>query len=327
MCCLSKTLLLLSERADDKAFADEICKLSELKIQVVRRAPEAIKLMQEASPQVILVDASTQDLYSTFEGAVSNSLGLFSEKVHPNSIHFLLDSTMSEASFIVQSPLLGSFVKRSSSDPAGAGNHYGRIIRAGLKAKSFGLKDIYLEEAKVQRIEMSQISQKSKVLEAVKAYLLAAKWSMRPTSRILTSVDELLMNAFYDAPQASFASSSNATTPALDLKDLEQKGSVLIDLAFDGKYFGIAVTDFYGSLDKAKLMNYISKGFSKSEYKVKTTTFNAGIGLSTVHQTGGSLLFLCEASVKTEAILFFQKSDKFKDFRNQFRFISTQFYF
>ena len=324
---MSKNLLLLSQRAEDKAFGEAICGISELSLQVARDPQEAVKLMQEAAPPAILVDASTQSLYAAFEQAVGDTLGLFSESVQPNSIHFLSDTELGQTPFLAQSPILGSVIVRNPDDPATSGRHYGRIIRATLAGKPFGLAEVIEKTAKVQSVQIKKIADKTRVLDAIKAYLSQAKWSSRSLSIVLYSLDELLINAIYDAPQARFGASSKVAAGSAELTELEEDSKIVIDLTYDGSYFGIAVTDFYGTLDRAKLLTHIAKTFSDTEYKVKSTSSAGGIGLSSVHQTGGSLIFVIEASAKTTAMLFFKQSQSFKDFRSQFRFVSTHLYF
>ena len=53
----------------------------------------------------------------------------------------------------------------------------------------------------------------------------------------------------------------------------------------------------------------------------------SGIGLATVFRSGGSFFFVSESRNRTEVTVFFRKLDSFRDFKDQFKFISTQFYF
>ena len=69
------------------------------------------------------------------------------------------------------------------------------------------------------------------------------------------------------------------------------------------------------------------KVYTDEEYKVRSSVAGAGIGLATVFRSGGSFFFVSEAGVKTEVTVFFRRTDNFRKFKDQFRFISTQFYF
>jgi hypothetical protein len=102
---------------------------------------------------------------------------------------------------------------------------------------------------------------------------------------------------------------------------------VEIQVGFDGKYAGVTAVDHFGSLDKSKLLSHMSKIYTEEEYKVKTSVAGAGIGLATVFRTGGSFFFCSESRTRTEVTVFFKRTDNFREFRDQFRFLSTQFYF
>jgi hypothetical protein len=80
-------------------------------------------------------------------------------------------------------------------------------------------------------------------------------------------------------------------------------------------------------LDKAKLLAHVTKVYTEEEYKIKTSQAGAGIGLATVYKTGGSFFFSSESRERTEVTVFFRKTDSYREFRDQFRFFSTQFYF
>jgi hypothetical protein len=108
---------------------------------------------------------------------------------------------------------------------------------------------------------------------------------------------------------------------------LEGRHEVEMQVGYDGEYVGITATDLFGSIDKIKLLTHISKIYTEEEYRVKTTVAGAGIGLATVFRSGGSFFFVSEAQVRTEVTVFFRRTESFRDFKDQFRFISTQFYF
>jgi hypothetical protein len=100
-----------------------------------------------------------------------------------------------------------------------------------------------------------------------------------------------------------------------------------MQIGFDGTYVGVTVADSYGSLEKDKLLSFMSKVYEQEEYKLKTSVAGAGLGLATVFRSGGSFLFVSESRVRTEVTVFFRRCDNYRDFKDQFRFISTQLYF
>jgi hypothetical protein len=320
-------MLLISARAEDQAFAAEVAISAGLTLQCVADPLEGAAVIAKEDIAIILVDASTEQQYQTFENAIQESVGMFSDKINSNAIHFLSSDDLERVQYLVQSPLFGHFILRNYKDPKEAGEHYGRIVKATLAKRAFGLENLLKPGSKVQIIKLSLSSQKHNAIEAVKAYLLAAKFQSRMATVVANAVDELLMNAMFDAPVDNLGRPTLSSTPRNTVLKLEEQSSVEMHVGYDGQYVAISAVDSYGSLDKVKLFTHISKIYTQEEYKIKTSVAGAGIGLATVFRSGGSFFFVSESRLRTEVVVFFRKADNFRNFKDQFRFISTQFYF
>ncbi len=324
---MGKTLLLISKRPEDQAFAVEVAVSAGLSLMSAPTYGEGVAMIAENSPSAILVDASSEKDYQEFETAVQTTLGLFSDKISANAIHFLSNEDLEKVPYLIQSPLFGHFVLRNYGDPRDAGQHYGRIVKATTGERAFGLDLLLSTGAKIQNVKLQMSNQKQEAVEAIRNYLVAAKFQTRMATAIANAVDELLMNAIFDAPVDSVGRPTLSTAPRNTVIKLESQQAVEMSVGYDGKYVAIMVADLFGSLDKGKLLNHISKIYTEEEYKVRTAVAGAGIGLATVFRSGGSFFFVSESRVRTEVTVFFRRCDSFRDFKDQFRFISTQFYF
>jgi hypothetical protein len=324
---LSHSILLLSDDSQDQQFVAEIAVLTGLSLKKAISAQEAVEIIRSDAPIAIFVDTGSQAKYEAFESAIQNQFGLFSDFIQPNEIHFLSSMDLDEVSFLAQSPLFGNFILRNFEAPQAAARIYSQIVKVSLKERAFGLENLLKEGTKVQKIILKETTQKQQVVEVVKNYLLAAKFKARMASVIANAVDEILMNAMFDAPSDELGKTIYSSTPRSTHRKLEDKGGVEMQIGFDGEYVAITAIDYYGSLDKNHLLNHIAKVYKSEEYRVKTATASAGIGLATVFRSGGAFFFSSEKGVRTEVTVFFKSVDSFKAFKDQFRFISTKFYF
>lgn len=324
---MAKTLLLISTREDDKTFATKVAETAGLNFSIAANPEEGAKTIAEGGAHVIFVDVSTESMYQKLEAQIQEKIGLFSDKISANAFHFLSSEDLENVKYLIQSPLFGHFVLRNYGNPGEAGEHYGRIVKATTMERAFGLKNLLKSGAKIQIVKFTNSTQKQEAVEAVKNYLVAAKYKARQASVISNAVDELLMNAMFDAPVDEFGKQLHASLPRDTKLTLEGKTAVEMHVGFDGSYAAITAVDLYGSLDKTKLLSHISKIYTNEEYKVRTSVAGAGIGLATVFRSGGSFFFVSESQVRTEVTVLFKLVDSFKDFKDQFRFISTQFYF
>jgi hypothetical protein len=322
-----KSLLLISDRPEDKAFAAAVAISAGLSLKSAPDARSGAKIIAEDGPAVILCDVSSQAQYNAFEKAVADSVGLFSDQLNSNAIHFLSSEPLEKVKYLIQSPLFGHFVIRNYGDANETGAHFGRVVRATLAERAFGLKHLLKEGAKTQALKLQVTTQKQGAVEAVKNYLLAAKFQSRMASVIANAVDELLMNSMFDAPTDDLGRPLFSSTARTASIKLEGKHAVEMHVGYDGNYVAVTAVDLFGSLDKAKLLAHISKVYADEEYKIKTSVANAGLGLATVFRSGGSFFFVSEARVRTEVTVFFRRTDSFREFKDQFKFLSTQFYF
>ena len=324
---MNKALLLISSKPDDLLFAEQVALVSGLSLLTVKAASEGAKLLADDQVTAILVDTADQAHYLEFEDAIQEAVGLFSDKINANAIHFLTDANIDQVQYLIQSPLFGHYILRNFTNAAESGKHYGRIMRATQASRAYGLSLLLKEQAKVQKITLQLASQKLQAIEAIKGYLLAAKFQNRMATVIANAVDELLMNSIFDAPVDALGKPTLSQMPRSTEIQLTGKNLVELQIGYDGEYVGVTASDLYGSLDKNRLLSHISKIYKEEEYRVRTAVAGAGIGLATVFRTGGSFFFVSEQGVRTEVTVFFKRTDNFREFKDQFRFISTQFYF
>jgi len=324
---LSRSLVLYSQKQDDFAFAAEVASVAGLSLRRVATLEEAVAPLAAQEGPVLFIDLASQEVLSALEQALQSTVGLFSDLVNGNSFHFISDEDFEETPWLAESPLMGAFILRNYKDPQAAGKRYGRLISASLQERAFGLKGLLGPQAQVQTVRLARSIQKIEAVEAVRGYVVAAGFNNRMASSIANAVDEILMNAIFDAPVDAVGKQEKAAVPRTEDFVLDGRSLVELEIGFDGQTVGISAVDHFGSIDKSKILRHMSKVYSVENYKVKSSSAGAGIGLSSVFQGGASFFYVCEAGVRTEAMIFFSLSESYREFREQFRFLATQFYF
>ncbi len=324
---MADQLLLISQRPEDMAFATVVAKSAGLQLVAAKDVSEGIKVISGESPRATFVDASDERMCRAFEDGIHESVGLFSDAVNPNALHYISDLTIESVPYLTQSPLFGHLVLRRFQGCPDSADHYGRIVKATLQPKAFGLQTLMKPGTKIQSLKLVSSDQKQSAVDAIKNYIIAAKFQSRIASLVSNAIDEILMNAIFDAPTDEVGKQLYISTPRSTVLKLTEKSEVEMHVGFDGTYVGITAIDHFGSLDKAKLLAHVTKVYTEEEYKIKTSQAGAGIGLATVYKTGGSFFFSSESRERTEVTVFFRRTDSYREFRDQFRFFSTQFYF
>ena len=317
----------MTSRQDDLTFLTLVAKTAGLDLLQPKNLENAMELIATEEFPVVFVDASTAEDYQRFENAVHQSFGLFSAKLSANRLHYLSSEDIYKVPYLVGSPIFGSYVHRNYLQSPDVGKHYGTILKASLKERSFGIESLVAPGTRIQSIKLENSTQKQEAVEVVRNYLVALKFQTRMATVIANAVDELIMNAIYDAPVDASGHQVYSVTGRNTPVPLSGRSAVELKVACDGEYVTLTAIDHFGSLDKGRLLAAISKIYRQSEYKVRTAVAGAGLGLATVFHSGGSFHFASEHGVRTEVTVFFRKTENFREFKSQFRFISTQFYF
>lgn len=321
-----KNILLVSNHPDDASFLAEVAQIVGATLKIAPDAKEAVDFLSSKDCTAVFVDVSKPETLRAFEVESQKQLGLFSDRLQTSVMHFVSDRELSENREVILSPLFGSFYQRPSEDIEQSGKFYGRFVLAGEKKETHEVSHFLNEQGKTQKVVLTNTSQKQEAAEAVRQYLLAAKIPARIANIITNSVDELLMNAMFDAPCDEFGKPLYSATARDQARALKSHEQVTMSIGFDGFYVGVSIADSFGSLDRSRLLNHVSANYRDQDYQIRAGQAGAGLGLATIHSGGGSLIYHCEARVKTEATLLYRAYPSYREFKNQFKFFSAKFY-
>lgn len=319
-------VLLLSAVPQDKVFFEAAAKYANMAFEVIPSADAAAAGIQKDATSIVVVDSSTPEQFKAFEKVIADKIGLFSALFNPNNLYFVASSSFHDAPYLAQSEIFGHFVQRSyTQDNILAMT---RLFQSSVSDRALKLEAFMGKEVKTQTIKITKSVQKRPIVESLKNYVLKIGFKSRVAAQIATATDELIMNAIFDAPVDEIGKHVYAQTPRNTALDLDERNVVELKIAFDMKTLGISVTDLHGSVDKKKLLSqHLGRSYENKEYEMKTVVAGAGLGLAHVYRNSGGMIISCEAGIKTEVNLLFKKTDSFRDFKDQFRFLSTFMYF
>ena len=324
---MATTIVFLSDAPEDERFLAGVATQAACSLSRVASVGEIVASIESGADAVYFMDVSSPDLFTQLENQVQERFGLYSDRIQANRMYFISSQDLEKNSFLITSPLFGHFLLRNYGNLEESAKHFGRVVAATLRPRAFDLSAFFGPGVKTQRLVLKKTSQKQDAIEAVRNYIIAAQFKTRMAATVANAVDELLMNSMFDAPVDALGKPLYNTTARDAVRELADQGRVEMEVGFDGKYLGITAIDYFGSLDKGRLLSHVSKIYTEEEYRVRSSYAGAGIGLATVFRSGGGLFFVSERGERTEVTVFFRKFDSFREFKEQFRFVSTQFYF
>ncbi|MGE4232475.1 MAG: hypothetical protein AB7F43_04015 [Bacteriovoracia bacterium] len=318
-------ILLASTSQDDLKFYKEIAALAGMPLlQTSSFALLATEFQQDPN-SIMVVELATEQKYKEFEDTITKQIGLFNQILDTNKIFFVAPKELHEVSFLTKSDLFGHFIQRKYDEAVK--QRLVCVFKLAASERAFDIAKYYTKEPKVQSLQVTKSSQKLAIVDSLKAYLAKIGFKSRVATGVATAVDELIMNAIFDAPVDEAGKVVHLNTPRSANLDLTGRNIVDVKICFDGDTLGISVLDQHGSIDKKRLIDHIGRSYEDNEFKVKVTKAGAGLGLANVYRNCGGLVFVCEVGLKTEVILLYKKTDSFKEFKEQPRFLSVFTYF
>lgn len=315
-------LLLVSQVPTDRALFEDVAAKADLTFSQYINAAQAVDELQKEPSSLVVVDASSVPLYIAFETAVSEKLGLFSAAVNPNHYIFVASQPFHACNYLQTSQLLGSFVQRGIESISQV---LAKVLSRFTAEKPFGLETYFDSSAKFQSVTLKNSKEKSAVVEAVQEFL--ERWGMNSRASVAISgaIDEMMMNAIFDAPADELGRPLYLTTPRSTLLALDGKNEVEVRFGHNEDVFAMSVIDQHGSIDRQKLMSSLAKNFQSEDFKIKASVAGAGLGLAHSFAHCAGSVFVCEPGVRSEVIFFYKRTNSFKEFRERGRFFGTFF--
>jgi hypothetical protein len=323
---MTKRLLLLSNQPDDASFLAELGDVAKASFEVVQTPEEMVEMISKINPTGIFIDVNEEKLLHAFEFAAQKRFGLFSEQLQAHRFHFISNRPLQENREVTKSPFFGTYFERPTEKLEESADFYSRFLLAGETIETHDLKHFLSDRGNIQMITLVRSDQKQEAAEAVRQYLIQAKVPGRMANIVANAVDELLMNAIFDAPTDDLGRLKYSSTERNQIRELKDREQVKMSIGFDGFYVGVSIADYFGSLDRPRLLNHVSMDYREKEYTLRRGLAGAGLGLAAVYNSGGSLIYHCESGKKTEATLLYRAYDNFREFKNQFHFFSAKFY-
>lgn len=166
-------------------------------------------------------------------------------------------------------------------------------------------------------------TEKPEIVDLITKKLSSSNLNSRIVNQIASTADELIMNAFFDAPvdqqgnqlYNQVCRSEKITSPLVHIQMTIDPFSNII----------LKVKDTYGSMKKDKLLSHLGKKLKSMNYEPDLNYAGAGLGLVTSLKSGASLFFKVDPQNTTEVIVVFPSSKSYKAFRHQSQFLINCF--
>jgi len=169
------------------------------------------------------------------------------------------------------------------------------------------------EEIEGRRVRMSKSEKRVERLERMRAYLADKGVSSRTIEQLADTAEELLTNAFYDAPVAAGAIPGPISREtAVTLPD-----SAACDLAYGARddIAIVRIKDPFGSLSRRRLVEVLTRcAASGMQVQVDETMGGAGLGLWRIFTAATYVAVVVVKGIQTEILVAIAKRSNPKPF-------------
>jgi hypothetical protein len=156
------------------------------------------------------------------------------------------------------------------------------VVTSGklMSGDLFGLEKYLSWGAAVHEIEVKTSEEKRAAVHRVAGYSEGIGARRTTVARIESVVDELLMNAMYDAPAAHRKAENGRLSRGTGVPPgPATPGGGLLRYGCDGRYFAVSVTDRFGMLEKKVILDSLMRARSERGRPLQPTPNSAGAGL------------------------------------------------
>lgn len=158
--------------------------------------------------------------------------------------------------------------------------------------------------------QASRSYQKKDLLIFLDSYLHRFNLPTRLKDLIITCADELITNAFFDAP----VENGKVIFKETDRNAEVESKPVTLVVGFNDQELAVSVIDQYGSVNPLSIINHLKKTFTETSYLEPKSGKGAGIGLSLCVKRNTSLLIKVSPSQQSQFTAFFPIVNNFKSY-------------
>jgi PEGA domain-containing protein len=168
----------------------------------------------------------------------------------------------------------------------------------------FGLEKLVLWGTHIHSFLVGDYQEKSLCIAQVSELAEAMGVRRKYRESIEQCLDEMLMNALYDAPVDEHGRQIFSEIPTKTRISLRVEQKVVVQYACDGAQFAVAVRDAFGTLERATVLRYLHKCLH-NEQQIDRKAGGAGLGLYLMTNGSSEVYFNVLPGVATEAVCVF----------------------
>ena len=180
------------------------------------------------------------------------------------------------------------------------------VVSKLLYGDLFGLEKLMSWGVRIYSSLVGDYNEKSMAIASVADFAQAMGVRRKYREQIDQCIDEMLMNALYDAPTDGDGKPLFAEVPVRERVLLKSNEKAVLQYACDGDRFAVSVRDSFGSLKKSTVLAYLDKCLHASGAdQIDRKAGGAGLGLYLIANAATEIHFHIFEGSATEVVCSF----------------------
>jgi hypothetical protein len=183
------------------------------------------------------------------------------------------------------------------------GTHEHAILEAALhllRGRIVGIERYLADESEIHTTMLTEAARRQEAIQEVRGFLSHLLLDARLATQVLTALDELISNAFFNAPVDDSGHPVFAHRSRLDPVICPADRPVTIRYGTDGLRIALSVRDEYGSLERGPLVQHLVGALAEPELSFDPAGGGAGLGLVSTYHAVSQLVYTVQPRGFTE---------------------------
>jgi CRP-like cAMP-binding protein len=258
---------------------------------------------------VLAEDSCVEILKEVYDKGLCKNLILLTNKDVQGNLSILKDNRYVE-----------HIISRDSEDKNATIRYVLTALGKLLNKDIFGIEKYLTWGVEVQKKMVTHSGQRESLRDDMCAYFKKMGVRTSVIDRVNTVVEEMLMNAIYDAPVDSQGKSLfNHLTRKNEIQlDTHQQSK--LRYASDGVLLAVSVVDPFGSLNRDIIIDYLLTCYNGAAGSLNEQKGGAGRGLHQIIENADLTVFNVKAGVRTEVICLFNLDGQKREAQPSFHY-------
>lgn len=183
-----------------------------------------------------------------------------------------------------------------------------------LSGRIFGMSRYFAPDVRPEVMTLRRSSERHDALQKVVACLEASAVPARFVEQLRLAADELMTNAFYNAPTDEHGARPFAARHRSEEVVLPEGCAVEVEVVVVNGQIGLLVADAFGSLAPATIVGYLGKCLRAGADQVDSKEGGAGLGLFYVFEAVSHFVINVCQGRRTEMIGLLDASVRYREF-------------